>query len=218
VSLFDDPLRAALLAAIEILDAEGRADVAALVRDGELVAFGESERWEVGSKHVEARHVALIVEPRAFVALRDPAKLDVVRDAVRAVLRSPATDLAGLTVLVRLPIVGRAFGQAYRSAPERAEPERPSDDRVLAGARELARAMSDADAVGALEEARLESAEVASSADRLLRRYVLRLSPAALARSEKNRAFSDRLRWLVEQAATRAVEAVADVELRLAID
>ncbi len=210
-----DPTGAVLLAVLDVLAASGREDVAALVRDAALVPAGSGEHWEVGSRLVDARSFALVVGPRAFVALREPRKLDEIRDALAAVLRSDATELATLHLLVRLPGVERPWGHVYRAAPAKAEPERPSDEAVLAGIVELARALDDDAALSALDAATLESAEVPTSGDRGLRRYVLRLSADALARSQKDRALSDKLRWLVEQAATRAVEAVADVELRL---
>lgn len=210
-----DPTSAVLAAALEVLEANGNAEAAAIVDDAELVPAGRSEHWEVGSREVDARPFALVVSPRAFVALREPAKLEALRDALAAVLRSESTELSTLHLLVRLPGVGRPWGHVYRTASSSVPVERPTDEAVLAGATALASALDDEAAERALAQATLESVEVPSSSERALRRYVLHLGADALARADKNRPFSDRLRWLVEQAATRASEAVADVELRL---
>lgn len=206
--------RAALTAARAILEAEGANDLSESLADAELVVAGADETWEVGSRSVKAYSLALVLSPTAFVALRDAAKLERVREALAATLRSPGTEMGPLGVVIRLPGIERTWGHAYRGSA-RAIAERPSDEAVKAGAEELALALGDKDAAASLSTALLESAEVPSSGHRLLRRYVLRLTPRALARAERHRAFADRLRWLIEHAATRAVEAVSEVELRL---
>jgi hypothetical protein len=210
-----DPTNAVLLGALALLRESGRADIAAVLDDAELEPVGRLERWEVGSREVDARSFSLVVSPKSFVALRDPATLERVRDAIAAVVRSHVTELSSLSVVVRLPVVGLSWGHVYRSAAPPSDAQRPSEQAILSGAEALANALDDASAAEALATATLESAEVPTGGDRALRRYVLRLTAASLARAEKHRPLGERLRWLIEHAATRADEAVADVELRL---
>ena len=210
-----DPTNAVLLGALELLIESGSSDMADLLRDADLEPAGHAERWEVGSREVFAHSFTLVVSPKTFVALREPKSLERVKDAITSVVRSFSTELSSLHVVVRLPVIGRSWGHVYRSVAPRAVEERPSEEAVLAGAEELARALEDEAACDALASAILSSAEVRAGGERALRRYVLGLSAPSLARTEKDRPFGDRLRWLIEHAATRADEAVADVELRL---
>lgn len=212
-----DPLAGLRAAAKELLALEEAHRLAGLVGGAELMVAGPDERWAMGSREVSAARLALVVDPAAYVALSsDPEGLAAVRDAFARAARTPETELADLSLVVRLPGVGHGWHRAYREAALRAAPERPEPEAVLGGAAALLEARGDAAGAAALRRASLEAAEVPGAAQPLIR-YVLRLDPADRAAAERDAALADRLRGAVRDAGTRALTAVSGVELATAL-
>lgn len=212
-----DPEAALCAAAARLLRSSGREALAELLEHAELRLDATEERWEMGSRSVSAQRVVLVLEPDAFVRLRDDAEaLEAARSAIAEVVRSPTTELAELMLVVRLPEVGRPWADVYRQVSPRA-PEDDAPERVLAAATALAFAYGAEAVRRALEAAELEAEDLPSEGPRL-RRWVVRLLPADLARAERDGPFFDVLRRSVTHAATRAGVRVADVELRVRED
>ncbi|WP_437875720.1 hypothetical protein [Sorangium sp. So ce513] len=213
------PALSALKAAVAaLLEARGERGLAALVGDAELALAGPPARWTLGSRQVSASRVTLAVDAPAFAALTaDAARLAVVREAFASAMRTPETELADLTVLLRLPGAGRGWNQVYREAALPAVAERPHPDAVLGGAAALLEASGDARGAAMLRRGRLEAAQVPSSGGVALVRCVVRLDPADLAALDRDGERAERLRRAVRSAGTRAAEAVASVELAAAL-
>ncbi|MGK3999722.1 hypothetical protein [Sorangium sp. So ce1024] len=213
------PALSALKAAVAaLLEARCERGLAALVGDAELALAGPPARWTLGSRQVSASRVTLAVDAPAFAALTaDAARLAVVREAFASAMRTPETELADLTVLLRLPGAGRGWNQVYREAALPAVAERPHPDAVLGGAAALLEASGDARGAAMLRRGRLEAAQVPSSGGVALVRCVVRLDPADLAALDRDGERAERLRRAVRSAGTRAAEAVASVELAAAL-
>ncbi|WP_437732349.1 hypothetical protein [Sorangium sp. So ce1335] len=213
------PALAALKAAVAaLLEARGERGLAALVGGGELSLAGPPERWTLGSRQVSASRLTLSVDAPAFAALTaDAARLAAVRDAFASAVRTPETELADLTVLLRLPGAGRGWNHVYREAALPAAAERPHPDAVLGGAAALLEAAGDARGAAMLRRGGLEAAQVPSSGGVALVRCVVRLDPADLAALDRDGERAERLRRAVRSAGTRAAEAVASVELATAL-
>ncbi|WP_437777670.1 hypothetical protein [Sorangium sp. So ce1097] len=213
------PALAALkAAAAALLEARGDRGLAALVGGAELALAGPPERWRLGARQVSASRLTLAVDAPAFAALTaDAARLAAVREAFASAVRTPETELADLTVLLRLPGAGRGWNHVYREAAPPAVAERPHPDAVLGGAAALLEASGDARGAAMLRRGRLEAAQVPSSGGVALVRCVVRLDPADLAALDRDGERAERLRRAVRSAGTRAAEAVASVELAAAL-
>jgi hypothetical protein len=211
------PLPALRAAARELLAAQGEGRLAAMVDRAAIELAGEGERWSMGSREVLAARLALVVEPAVHVFLSEPERFAAVRDAFARAVRTPETELAELILIVRLPGIERGWHRAYREAAPPASPERPEPEAVLGGAAALLDALGDPHGAEALRRATLEAAEVPSATPPALIRYVLRLNPADRAAADRDAALAERLRRAVREAGTRAVEAVAGVELATAL-
>jgi len=202
-------LRAAVAA---LLAAQGEIELADVVRDADVEVL-PPETWTLGPRTVQAHRVAIALDAAAFAGLgAAPERIARLRAAFEAAMRSPETELADLALLLRLPALGVAWGHAYRDSSPR-EAEHPSEAAVLGGASALLAAKGDHEAAAMLARAELESAEVPGSGRELLRRWVARLDPADLARAQRQMGLGDRIRGALRDAATRATEVVASVEL-----
>jgi hypothetical protein len=166
---------------------------------------------------VSASRLSLAVDAPEFAALTaDPSRLAAVKEAFASAVRTPETELADLSLVLRLPGVGRGWSQIYREAALPAAPERPAPDAVLGGAAALLEASGDARGAAMLRRARLEAAQVASGGAALVR-CVVRLEPADRAALDRDGERAERLRRAVRDAGTRASEAIASVELATAL-
>ncbi|AUX36633.1 MULTISPECIES: hypothetical protein [Sorangium] len=208
-------LKAAVLA---LLEARGERGVSALVAGAELALAGPPQRWTMGSREVSALRLSLAVDAPAFAALTaDGARLAAAKDAFASAVRTPETELADLTLVLRLPGVGRGWNQVYREAALPAATERPPPDAVLGGAAALLEASGDARGAAMLRRARLETAQVPSGGGVALVRCVVRLDPADRAALDRDGERAERLQRAVRSAGARAAEAVASVELATAL-
>jgi hypothetical protein len=211
---------AALREAIaSLLEARGELDLAALVRRASLELAPRSEGWRIGVRAVEAQGFALLCDPTDFARLSEHAEqLARIEASLADAVRTPTTELAGLALVLRLPVVDRSWASAYRDARAFEPPARPppTSEQLLHAASALARALGDARAAEALEHAELEHEIVPSSGPPLLR-YVLRLGAAELAHAERDRDLAALLERCLRHAATRVDRRVASVELRLRV-
>ncbi|WP_437853158.1 hypothetical protein [Sorangium sp. So ce363] len=212
------PALTALKAAVAaLLEARGERGLSALVAGGELALAAPPQRWTLGSREVSASRLSLAVDAPEFAALTaDPSRLAAVKEAFASAVRTPETELADLSLVLRLPGVGRGWSQIYREAALPAAPERPAPDAVLGGAAALLEASGDARGAAMLRRARLEAAQVASGGAALVR-CVVRLDPADRAALDRDGERAERLRRAVRDAGTRASEAIASVELATAL-
>ncbi|WP_437764256.1 hypothetical protein WMF27_36410 [Sorangium sp. So ce281] len=212
------PALTALKAAVAaLLEARGERGLSALVAGGELSLAAPPQRWTLGSREVSASRLSLTVDAPEFAALTaDPSRLAAVKEAFASAVRTPETELADLSLVLRLPGVGRGWSQIYREAALPAAPERPAPDAVLGGAAALLEASGDARGAAMLRRARLEAAQVASGGAALVR-CVVRLEPADRAALDRDGERAERLRRAVRDAGTRASEAIASVELATAL-
>jgi hypothetical protein len=212
-----DALPALRAAARELLAAEGQPRLAALVDRAGLELAGPGERWTMGSREVTAARLALLVDPAVYVELsREPARLAAVRDAFARAARTPETELAELTLVVRLPGLDRGLHHAYREAP-RLSADPPAPEAVLGGAAALLEAAGDAAGAAALARATLEAAEIPTADPPALVRYVVRLDPADRTAADRDPRLAERLQRAVRDAGARALAAVAGVDLATAL-
>lgn len=205
-------LAALKMGAIALLEAQGKQDLAAIVRDASLELAG-TEAWGIGSRDVTAHRLALIVDAPAYLALTGDAHLlGPVRGAFARAMRTPATELAEIIVVLRLPEpAGQGWHHVYREAPVIRVPERPPPERVLAGAVALLRAKGAARPARILARGALEHAELGYS-DAPLVRYVVRLSADDLAEVESDGQLQLDVCQAVIAAGTRAAERLARVD------
>lgn len=197
-----------------LLGAEGRRDLEGIVRGAELDVAGVAETWSVGARVVTAHRLALVLDAAPYLELtRDAGAGGAVKSAFERAMRTQETELARLAIVLRLPGIGGGWARSYREAPAAPHEERPSPERVLAGAAALLRARGAAKAAAMLERAAGEHAVVGHTADLPLVRFVARLAPEDLAAAERDEALASDLRSAVTAAATRAAERVAPVEL-----
>ncbi|WP_437894960.1 hypothetical protein [Sorangium sp. So ce124] len=213
------PALTALKAAVAaLLEARGERGLSALVVGGELALAAPPQRWTLGSREVSASRLALAVDAPEFAALTaDPSRLAAVKEAFASAVRTPETELADLSLVLRLPGVGRGWSHIYREAALPAAPERPAPDAVLGGAAALLEASGDARGAAMLRRARLEEAQVAGGGGAALVRCVVRLEPADRAALDRDGERAERLRRAVRDAGTRASAAIASVELATAL-
>lgn len=200
--------------AAQLLDAEGHADLARLVEGAALELVGPAETWLVGSRELSATGLALALPPAAFVALHAaPEGPRHVERAFAALMDTPETKLAGLTVLVLLPALQVPYHHAYRQAPVRVTPERPDPDAVQRAALALLEARGEGDAADVLASGQLEAGERESEGPELLLAWVLVLPAATFVRADARIEVSDRVASAVRSAATRALVRFAGLEL-----
>jgi hypothetical protein len=210
-----DGVAALRAGAAALLAAEGAAALAAVVA-GATVEVLPAERWTIGTRAVTAHRLSLSVDTADFVMLRaDTAALSALRAAFDAAVRAPDSELAELSVVLRLPAVARRWGHVYRDAPPEPPQTRPTPPEVLAGARELLEAQGHADAAALLDSATLDAAQVGQSAAEPLWRWVASFSPAALVAAQRDPAVGDAIRSAIYDAALRPSERIASVELGL---
>jgi hypothetical protein len=208
--------RALCAAAAELLEANGEVDLADLLRSAALEVVGRPEAWTVGTRAVAAYRIALGVDAAAYADLRAaPARLEAVRAALAAAVRGPGTDLAELVLVLRLPGVAGGLERPLAAATARLDPERPAAAAVLAGAVELLEAEGRFDAAALVEVGALEAADVPSAGEGRLVRYVARLPAEALVEARRRPDLEGAIAAAVRDAATRAAERVASVELAL---
>jgi hypothetical protein len=153
------PAASALRAgAAALLDARGEGDLAKLVASADVEVVGPQETWAMGSRSVAAHRVALVVDASVFAALTaDALKVDAVRGAFAAAMRTPETELADLSVVLRLPSIQKGWHRAYRDAPRQsAEAEGRDPDAVLGGAAALLDTMGEEMGAGLLRRGRLD--------------------------------------------------------------
>lgn len=195
-----------------LLDARRKRDLSALVSRSQVLFSPSVERWTMGAREVSAFHVALVVSAEDHAALSSSAeKLEQVREAFAAALRTPETEMAELSLVLALPPVGLPFSHVYRGAPPR-DDEAPEPRAVLAGAAKLCSARGDQLGAAMLERASIEQAVAVGSA-RSMRRFLVRLEAADLAAAERDAALADRLMGAVRDAAATATEPVSAVVL-----
>ncbi|WP_437525926.1 hypothetical protein WME79_39985 [Sorangium sp. So ce726] len=213
------PALTALKAAVAaLLEARGERGLSALVAGGELALAAPPQRWTLGSREVSASRLSLAVDAPEFATLTaDPSRLAAVKEAFASAVRTPETELADLSLVLRLPGVRRGWSQIYREAALPAAPERPAPDAVLGGAAALLEASGDARGAAMLRRARLEEAQVAGGRSAALVRCVVRLEPADRAALDRDGERAERLRRAVRDAGTRPSEAIASVELATAL-
>ena len=206
--------------AAELLAARGEPELGALVAAADVEIIGAGEPWAMGSRAVTAHRIALVVDAPVHAALTaDPTRVAAIRDAFDAAMKTPETALLDLAIVLRLPAVRIGWHRAYRSAPPSYEADRPPPEAVLEGAAALldAGAGADTKAAAMLRRATLEAAEVPGTSSPPLVRYVVRLEPPDRVLAEREPEIADRLRRAVHDAGTRASEAVATVELAVAL-
>lgn len=203
---------------IALLKARGSSQLAAKIEHAQIEISPDPERWSMGSRVVMAHQVVLSLDAAAYADIVfDTAKLEAIRSAFSAVMRTPETELAELTPVVTLPHLGRGWHHAYRDVPARARETEPVDpSAVLDGARALLSAMREPEAEGMLSRGDISSVDVpgGSLGERLqFMRYVIHLAPEDYARVERDPRLFGKLKSAVHAAATRADYAVADIEL-----
>ncbi|MBK9266088.1 MAG: hypothetical protein IPM54_40670 [Polyangiaceae bacterium] len=195
-----------------LLEARGQREIGALVRRSVVEVAGRAERWTMGARDVAAHRIALVVSAADHVMLSSSTtRLETLRDAFAAAVRTPETELENLYLVLALPPSQLGFHRGYRDAPVRL-PEAPATDSVLGGAVALCWAEQDEVSARALERATLEDAIVATGA-RSVRRFVLRLDAPDFAKAERDPAFGDRLMRAVRSAAVTAADTTTAVFL-----
>lgn len=198
-----------------LLEAEGERSLAALLEQASIEIVGRGETWTMGARTVTAHRVALVVDAPAYVAIaHDANRLDAIRRALSAALRTPETELAEVTIVLRLPAAQRGWHHVYRHAGPR-EPDRPAPEAVLAGAIAVLEATREPAADRAAEmlrRASLEASELPSSAG-LLARYVVRLDALDLARGQRDVDVLELVKRVVREAGLRPGVLVGGVEV-----
>ncbi len=210
---------AALIAgAAALLKARGRSDLSALVEHAQVEISPAPEKWSMGSRVVLAHQVVLILDAGAYADIVfDAAKLEAVRTAFASAMRTPETELAELSPVLRLPVIQQGWHHAYRDAPVRQcerEPLNPAD--VLNGACALLAAMKEREAEAMLARGEISSAEIpgGSLSEHLqFMRYVIHLLPEDHVKAERDARLFGKLKSAVSAAATRADFVVGDIEL-----
>lgn len=206
-----DPRPALREAVARLLAASRRADLAAIVEGAEVELCPGSETWSLGSREIAAQRLGLLVTPEHYAKLQGSAELELVREAFAAVVRSFESELAELTLFVRLPALGTGWGHAYRSAPQWERPE-PSAEAVQAAAVALAKAYGRDEEAQVLARSELEVGAPGEPGGSL-RRWVVRLEAGdfvAVDRSLERASFLERV---VRIAAAGASVQVGEVVL-----
>jgi hypothetical protein len=226
------PVAALRAGAVALLAARGEGAASAIVASADVEIVGAGEVWSIGVRQVAAHRVALVVDAPAHAALSsDPSKLAAIRSAFEAAMATPETALLDLALVLRLPAVKVGWHRAYRDVVPSYEGERPDPAAVRFGAAALldaleavdpvpprgSRAHADPTAAEILRRATLEVAEVSGTSSPPLVRYAVRLEPPDLAFVDRAPHVAERLRRAVHDAGTRAAEAVASVELCVAL-
>jgi hypothetical protein len=208
-------------AVLRLLRASGEEALAKVVSASTLERLPGTEIWNLDQRSVDAHRFALVVTPEDFVWVKGRSEaVDELRKAFAAVVDSPSTRLASLSLVVALDggagahgAMARTWASVYRTAAP--EPEPPAEPgRVRATATALAHAYGDPVAARLLVSAELLRAELSESEGITLVRWVVRLRPDDLALAERETSLGDRVLRCVTHAATRATERVGEVELR----
>jgi hypothetical protein len=201
-------------AVVQLLAARGHAAEARLVEGGRLHLLPGACTWSVGSREVLAHSFELSLDARAFARLEAiDGGAERVKDALADAVASGATMLAELFVVLELPETGRTWSEAYRSAP-RKDRDLPVDaDSVLRAAVSLLDAQGFPSCARLLERGSLAVADLPSSGEPALRRWVIALSSSDLAEALRSPRVVESLLSAVRLAATRPREIVASVEL-----
>ncbi len=209
-----DELGALREAVAELLEARGAITEARLVARARLHLLPGDIQWSIGSRDVEAQAFEMSMDAPGFAVLgTTPGGRERVKDALADVVATGATILADLFIVVALPDGSGGWGHAYRSAP-RKDWDPPTDGpSVLAAAVALLDAEGFTSAARLLERGRLSFADVSSSGESPLRRWVVSLSPPDMAEALRLPAVAENLRRAITLAATRAREVVASVDL-----
>jgi hypothetical protein len=204
--------------AAALLEARGEGDLARIVAGADVEVVGPSETWSMGPRSVAAHRVALVLDAPVFAALAaDAGKVDAVRGAFAAAMRTPETELADLALVLRLPSIQKGWHRAYRDAPQAmGQGEGRDPAAVLGGAAALLDAMGEARGAATLRRGTLEGVDVPGGSFPPLIRYVLRLDAADYAAAQRDPILADRMKRAVHAAGTRAAEAVATVDFAAA--
>jgi len=197
-----------------LLDARGASTEARIVARAQLHLLPGDRKWSLGSREVEAQAFELSIDAPGFAILGiTPGGRERVKDALADAVATGETILADLFIVLALPDGSGGWGSAYRSAP-RKDWDPPTDGpSVLVAAVDLLDAEGYTSAARLLERGHLSFAEVSSSGDSPLRRWVISLSPADMAEAQRLPKVAEHLRRAVTLAATRAREVVASVDL-----
>jgi len=186
---------------VSLLEARGERKLGALVDRSGVEIVGAPSRWTMGAREVSAYRVALVVSAEDHVLLsRSPSMLELIREAFVTAVHTATTELESLHVVLALPPSALGFHQTYREAPPRA-PDPPLAQDVLGGAIRLLVALGEKVLAEVLSRAVIED-EFVDFGPRRLRRFLLRLDPADLARVQRDVALSDRLMQVLRDAAT----------------
>lgn len=204
--------------AAALLDARGENDLARIVAAADVEVVGSPESWAMGSRTVSAHRVALLLDAPVFASFAgDAQKVDAVRSAFAAAMRTPETELAELAVVLRLPTIQAGWHRAYRDAPQKLiEDEARDPSAVLGGAAALLEATGDLRGAAVLRRGNLLVADVPGGSFPSLVRYVLRLDAADFAAAARDSALSDRMKRALHAAGTRATEVAATVDFAAA--
>lgn len=190
---------------VQLLQSAGENVAAACVAQGTVSPIGAPEPWTINGRSVDAQRVVLTVDAPTLTALaNNDALSDAIRRAFEAAMRTPATALASLAIVLRLPEISVGWHDAYRTAPRQPREDPPSPERVLRGAERFLAAQHDTTAAALLGRADLTATEVGQTNNVALFRYVLRLTPEDLAAIEANPEIGLKVSRAVSLAATRA--------------
>lgn len=211
--LATDPRSALKEAVAGLLRASQRLDLAQLVEGADFEVCATNESWQIGSRTVVAQRIALVLAPDAYVRLHgDPGALEAVREGVAAVVRSFDTELADLSLFVKLETsIDVSWGRAYRSAPAWVA-EEPTPVAVQHAVVALAQAYGREQAAAILERATFEVGEVGEPGSRI-RRWVLRLDAHDFVRVDRDARLASQLEAMVRSAAAGAAVQVGEVVL-----
>lgn len=177
-------------AAALVLDAQGDAVAARLLRACRLVLAVSDATWEVGARSVAAQTFGLLAPAAVFVEVqRDIYAFEAIRAALGSAVASPETALADLVLMLELPTSGQGWQSVYRYAPRDAGPtSRPEARSILGGAIALLDAQGSRAASQLLTRAEIETAP---PGDGHMARYLVRLGPEDYLRVQKSKPLAD---------------------------
>lgn len=195
--------------AAQLLETKKARDLAEAVRSGRVEIEEQRETWEMGDRRVDAQRVALIVDARSFVLIReDPVAFSRVREAFAAAVRSFETELLELGVFLRLDPTESSWQAIYRRAPAWARPQANAEE-VLRAAISVARAAGAESAAQLLEGAQLEVETIGETEP--ITRWLLRLESARYVRVDRDTALRSSLERWVRAAAQSARGSVGEI-------
>jgi hypothetical protein len=195
--------------AAQLLDTTNAGELARAVRAGRVEIAEERETWEMGDRRVDAQRVALIVDARSFLTIReDPAALSRVREAFAAAVRSFETELLELGVFLRLDPTESSWQSIYRRAPAWARPA-ANGEQVQRAAAAVARAAGEEQAAALIEAAELEVATVGEAEP--ITRWLVRLEATAYVRVDRDSKLRASIERWVRAAAQSARGGVGEI-------